>query len=121
VGNARTLILFLSSFPKKLEQTGLSRPKHSLLPHDFDLDPSFSMKKYVFIWSLIWFISRRTYSLVRRVRHNSKIESKSDLLKTKYPKMSFFMRNDWKWIWTSIAWIWKCHFSWEMTEKYLRF
>ena len=30
-------------FSKKTEKTGLSRPKHSLLPHDFDLDPSFSM------------------------------------------------------------------------------
>ena len=90
VENARTLILFLSSFLKKTKKTGLSRPKHSLLPQDFDLDPSFSMKKSVFIWSLIWFISRRTYSLVRRVRHNSKIESKSDLLNTKHWKIRCF-------------------------------
>ena len=53
VENTRTVILFLSSVRKKLKKTGLSRPKHSLLPQVFDLDPSFSMKKSVFIWSLI--------------------------------------------------------------------
>ena len=79
-------------FSKKKEKTGLSQPKHSLLPQVFDLDPSFSMEKSVFIWSLISFISGRTYSLLRRVRHDSKIESKSDLLNQKYPKMSFFKR-----------------------------
>ena len=58
--------------------------------------PQVFLKKYFFIWSLLWFISCRTYSLLRRVRHNSKIESKNDLLNTKCPK---------------------CHFSWEMTEN----
>jgi hypothetical protein len=66
--------------------------------------PQVFMKKDFFIWSLLWFISCRTYSLLRRVRHNSKIESKSDLLNQKYPKMSFFMRNDWKWIGPTNEW-----------------
>ena len=44
VENTRTVILFLSSVRKKLKKTGLSRPKHSLLPQVFDLDPSFSWK-----------------------------------------------------------------------------
>ena len=58
--------------------------------------PQVSLKKYFFIWSLLWFISCGTYSLLRRVRHNSKIESKSDRQNRNDPK---------------------CHFSWEMTEN----
>ena len=37
-------------------------------------------------------------SLLWRVDINSKIWSRNGLLKKTYPKMSFFMRNDWKWM-----------------------
>ena len=53
VENARTLILFLSSFLQISSKTGLSRPKHNLLLHVFDLNPSFSWKN-TFSFGAIW-------------------------------------------------------------------
>ena len=53
--NARILILFLSSFLQISSKTGLSRPKHNLLPHVVDLNPSFSRKNtlsFGAIWDL---------------------------------------------------------------------
>ena len=78
-------------------QTVLLRSKTDLYLM-FWSQPQFFMKTHFFIWSHLGFISCRTYSLLRRVRHNSKIESKSDLLNKKCPNILFFMRNDWKWV-----------------------
>ena len=58
--------------------------------------PQLFVKKHFFIWSLLWFISWRIYSLLWWARHNSKIESKNDLINKRCPK---------------------CHFSWEMTKN----
>ena len=64
VENARTLILFLSSFLQKPSKTGLSRPKHNLLVHVFDLNPSFFPEKQFFMWSHLGFIYKQLYSLI---------------------------------------------------------
>ena len=53
-------------------------------------------EKHFFIWSHLGFISWRIYSLLRRVRHNSKI----------WQKTTFQITNDPT-----------CHFSWEMIKN----
>ena len=73
--------------------TWLSRRKHNLLPQAFDIKPTFCSVCLSF-WSNFGFISGRTYSVLRWVRHNSKIGSRNDFLNT------------------------KCHFAWELTKAY---
>ena len=70
-------------------KTRFLRSKNRLLPGVLLSTPVSHKHTHFFIWSLLWFISCRTYSLLRRVWHNSKIESKSGLLNNKWPKMSF--------------------------------
>ena len=69
--------------------------QNGLLPGVFYLNPSCS-RKNTFSFGAIWDLFLEEYSLWRRVRHNSKIESKNDLLNNKCTKMLF---------------------SWEMTEN----
>ena len=83
VENARTLIFYHSYFLQKLD---FYDQKTYFYPV-FWSQPQFSMKKHFFIWSHLGFISWRIYSLVQRVRHNSKMESKNDLLNTKCPRI----------------------------------
>ena len=59
-------------------KTGLSRPKNDLLTQVFDLDPRFSWKS-TFSFGGFFDLFLEEYSLLRRVRHNSKIEAKNDL------------------------------------------
>ena len=92
VENARTLIFFLSCFLQKLDFYDNRR----IFTSCFLSQPQLSLKKHFSIGSHLGFISWRIYSLVRRVRHSSKTESKNDLLNKKCPK---------------------CNFSWEMTES----
>ena len=54
VENARMLILFLSSFLQISSKTGLSRPKHNLLLHVFDLNPSFPEHLFFLSFGAIW-------------------------------------------------------------------
>ena len=110
------ILVHWSFFPYFLQKLDLRDQKTKFYPVVCS-QPSFPLKNAFFIWSLLWFISWRTYSLVRRVRHNSKTESKSDLLKSKISqnvifhekwlkmnlnlhslnlKMLLFMRNDWE-------------------------
>ena len=74
--------------------TGLLRSNNGCIPHVFDFNPSCSWKKHFLIWSHLGFISWRTYSLLLRVRHNSKIGSQNDLLNTKCPRKVIFTRNN---------------------------
>ena len=63
-------------------KTGFSRPKNDILPQDFDLNPRFSWKN-AFSFGAFFDLFLEEHSLLRRVRHNSKIGSRSDLLR--YP------------------------------------
>ena len=85
VENARTLILFLSYFLQKLDFYDNKRTFTSC----FWSQPQFFMKRHFFIWSHLGFISWRIYSLLRRVRHNSKIGSKNDILNQTCPNIYF--------------------------------
>ena len=73
-------------FFKNLVFTTKKRPFTS----SFWSRPQVFVKKDFFIWSLLWFISWRIYSLLWRVRHNSKIWPKNDLLNTKHWKIQCF-------------------------------
>ena len=69
VENARTLILCLSYFLQKLHFYDQKTDLYVV----FWSQPQFLMRKHFFIWSHLGFISWRIYSLLWRVRHNSKI------------------------------------------------
>ena len=72
-------------------KTGLSLPTHSLLPHVFDLNPSFSWKN-TFSFGAIWDLFLEYTACCDGFDIILKYDPKNDLINKKCPNMSFSMR-----------------------------